>query len=454
MVRSTLNSWDYSFALEFAGIKNGSMIVSRMQDHSVETADGALHMMVNLGLGKGLTLLTSVDGGETWNESISLTDSGPFSSSDIQLSDDGSTLMVTYLGANNVVTFISYSWDDSANNWIEINSTELSTESFNPFTVLPTLDIGPTGRIWSSYASPESEGLKLTVQFSDDGGGTWSILETVVPTGDSGVAKVIVSGSTVGVVVATENSLSWLTYQNGQWITEVISLDGTAGAFSSHFSSVVVGNDIYLCNITPTGEAQLFVNRAQDGEWISVNVPELTDLSVTTTQVSLSDEGVLYVIVDDPENGSLKILASSDGGDSWGSQSVPFPAYLAGYPLRFETPEYFNGDLVISVQVGLGGASGVSWLIEIRVDVNGNFVVVDLGDESLQAGMGLASLIEFKDLINSVELSETLNLVDAPTANSVLNTVESMNNSLQDHESSTDVEIIQLQESDCFQFLL
>jgi hypothetical protein len=398
------DSVNYSFGNEFLGLRNGSMIVSRMQDHTVETSDGALHMVVNLGLGKGLTLLSSLDNGESWVETVSIPESGPFTSSDIQLSPDGSTLMLTYLGAHNVVTFASYSYDESSNGWVEVANTELSTEGHNPFSVLPTIDIGPTGRIWSSFASPDENGLKLTVQYSDDDGTTWSVLETVVSTGTSGVAKVIATGSGVGIVVATENSLSWITYENGNWVTEVISSDGTAGAFSSHFSTVVVGNDIYLCNITPDGEAQLFKFNSADGEWTSVQVPELENLETTTVQTSFSDEGVLYVIVDDPENSSLKILASSDGGESWTSESVFYPANLAGYPLRFDTPEYFSGDLVITVQVDIG--SNVGGVIEIRIDLDSLFGIALQQSEPVPIELAVNDLFDFETAPSSIETSD------------------------------------------------
>ncbi len=49
------------------GVQASYLIVSRPQDHMVQTADGVLHMLINRGLGEGLVLVSSDDGGATWD---------------------------------------------------------------------------------------------------------------------------------------------------------------------------------------------------------------------------------------------------------------------------------------------------------------------------------------------------------------------------------------------------
>jgi hypothetical protein len=140
------------------------MISYRHQQHSWQTADGYLHLMVNTGLpfdggGNGLTLYTSANNGQTWTADLSLANSGSFSTSDGLLV--GNTLDLAYSG-NDVgggveggsIFYVVLTYNPTLHTWSAGPSTSVYAASSNSAQYValnPAIVVDAQNRIWCAY---------------------------------------------------------------------------------------------------------------------------------------------------------------------------------------------------------------------------------------------------------------------------------------------------------------
>jgi hypothetical protein len=353
------------------GVQASYLIVSRPQDHMVQTADGVLHMVINRGLGEGLVLVSSDDGGATWDSVFRFGFGNPLSTSDIRLIDGQDMMIVSYLNGGNNVAFAMFAYDPMTGLWTEIAGSVVDRDLDAPDTVHPTVVLAPDGTILIAYTDEVEGGLRVVLQQSFDNGLTWT--ETVLsqPGVDIGSARAIAVGDTEGVIYSNSDTMYWLTWDDsGVWHMEVIDPAGTVGSFASHFSSITLDDVVIVANVGSDLVLRVMWLDGATGDWSEAVLPT-GRMPVTNVQISISDDtGFIYVTFDDVSSpGGLVVMESRDGGKTWDLEAlVQTPADMVSPPTRFEAPEHFSGDLVITMQVLAPGEAEGLYVHSIDVD--------------------------------------------------------------------------------------
>lgn len=357
--------------------KAGFMITTRMQDHMVTTSDGDLHMLINRGVSAGLTMLTSTDGGLSWTESFIFGNTGRYSTSDMRMANTEDTLCVAYTTAEGKVAFRIMTYDPAANVWTVELHRIVDNDSLNVQSVHPTLALSDNGRVLISYTEETDAGLRVVVTWSDDLGSTWDTTEETIAGVDAGSTRIFSTGNgTTGLLYATKDGIEWATYdpRSDVWQSETIAGKGVAGKYCSHFSTTVVGDNIVVAYADTDGNLRVLRYNGNTETWSDPVRPDGTKpINVTTAQISASDDGDLYIIFDDADKGVLVVMESTDGGKTWHNEAVlDSPASLTASPTRFESPEHFEGDLVITEQIQSPDNDKVTGLYYHIVDVDGS----------------------------------------------------------------------------------
>ncbi|MBL4812908.1 MAG: hypothetical protein JKX69_11270, partial [Rhodobacteraceae bacterium] len=158
---------------ESAGYGAGWMIVSRMQDHIVETSDGHIHVLLNRGTDLGLTMISTSDDGDSWSISQLIDDSGKTSTSDIRLLEGTDDLVMTFVTDDEYVAYATMSYDLETGSWAEEDVFLLDHLEYSARSVHPTITVLSNGRILIGYTEQVGEGLRITLSWSDDSGATW-----------------------------------------------------------------------------------------------------------------------------------------------------------------------------------------------------------------------------------------------------------------------------------------
>jgi hypothetical protein len=198
--------------------------------------------------------------------------------------------------------------------------------------------------------------LALTVKSSTDGGTTWTDenFDQLRSNVAEGSARMVTTSEEVGVLYTADDALRWAAQESdGDWESQLLLTygDEQAAAGGSHFSAVVDGDDIYVA--TNDGDQRLvFLSYdGSTGEWGAAVT--LTDYeSASYMEIGLSADGNIYIAFDDREDDILRVLESTDGGDSFHDYAeLEFaPGFDTGNP-RMEMPSYFYGDLPVLQQV-------------------------------------------------------------------------------------------------------
>jgi hypothetical protein len=355
------------------GTNASYLIVSRPQDHMLETADGVLHMVINRGLGHGLTLVSSRDGGASWDAIYSFGPGNPLSTSDIRLIDGQDVMIVSYLNAANNVAFAMLGYDPFTGGWTLLADSVADRRLDSPDSVHASIVLAPDGTLLMAYTDELDGGLRLTLQQSTDGGQTWTGISLDQPGVDFGSARVLAADETEGIVYSNAEAMYWVTWDaTGAWHMEVIDPAGTVGQFASHFSTVTEDGDVILANVGTDLVLRVMWLDGDTGDWSAPVLP-IGDLPATNVQISRADDtGHLYIVYDDVNHpGSLVVLESRNGGLTWETEALlQTPPDMVSPPTRFEAPEHFTGDLVVTQQI-LTGTAGEEGLYFHSVDVNG-----------------------------------------------------------------------------------
>ncbi len=333
----------------FWGWKANAITVSRMQDKIIETPDGAIHIVLNEGRFAGLTLRSSYDNGATWDETYRFEDTGRFSTAHLQMLPDGETLTVSFQGDDGEIYYQALDYDADTHGWSALADPSLAVEGIASGRVsLPNHLVAEDGTIYAVAIQSNIFAPRITLSSSEDGGASWSTETTRFPDHEAASARLVSTPEVTGVLLATDTNISWLDGATGA-LEEVSDL-GSYQVFASHYSVTVVGNDIYLANVTEeeTPQLEFFIYDGDTRSWSERISPDHTFASEAYVQLSSNEEGHLYMTFDEIGTGLVRVLESVDGGLTWDIETdiVVESGVEAGFT-RMVAPEYFTEDLVI-----------------------------------------------------------------------------------------------------------
>ncbi len=332
------------------------IIVSRMQDHIVETDDGNLHMLINTASDNVLTMLTSTDGGESWAEA------GTFfgnvnrnSSSDFRLSEsEDGVAMVSYANLRSGISYGELAYDEATGTWSETFKSIVRLGDINPLGTNPTVTQGASGNLFMAYSVENEVGLEGRLSVSLDGGESWSELDVFDEDVGAGSLRVVPTDTSFGILYVNALEVTWVTYDLGEseWSYEVIAEVGALGRYSSHFSSTMYEGDIYLATVSHDFEISFLHYDSDTDTWSEAVTPEITPSGdISSVQMSADANGNLYMSYDNDAEGTLEVIKSTDEGQTWEEFAImEVPGWLSSTPTRFEAPENFDDELPIVVQ--------------------------------------------------------------------------------------------------------
>ena len=127
------------------------IISYRHQEHLWQSADGALHIVINRGTltpGPGLALFTSLDGGLSWQLQRSFPDTDGDSVSDGQFAGNTLLLMNQTVGGN--LVFRRLAWDAAARSWtLQQEETAWASDQFA--AVNASVAVDAQGTVWCAF---------------------------------------------------------------------------------------------------------------------------------------------------------------------------------------------------------------------------------------------------------------------------------------------------------------
>lgn len=262
-------------------------------------------------LDAGFPLFKSSDGGASWNQLTNL----PLSNSPIADlvfdSSASSTLYVTREGGDILET------TDGGESWRVLMGRNGALFSFAPLLVDPR---SPSTLYAGSFAA--FQGLVTPVPFDDglgsiskstDGGATWSVIRTGIPTGTTVISLAMDAG---GVLYATYSSASGAgivkSLDAGQsWsVTDAISKSGSYSVLAASQSLIYAGYS------NSDSNAGGILKSADGTNWLAANAG-LDFIDIRTLKPDLTHPGVVYA------GGAGGVFKSVDSAATWSALGSP-----------------------------------------------------------------------------------------------------------------------------------
>ncbi len=342
---------------------NDRMISFRHQERMWQTADGALHLVINRGTSSpgALVLYSSFDGGRQWAEALAFADTGNESTLDGELR--GTRLSTVYSEAGGTLRHRVLQYDTTTRTWLtQLNEVALADpvlSAQNPAAVTDR-----QGVVWCAFlARDRSSGdfsLRLARRAPD---GTWALASDVF--GGSGRSKArsarpVLTPEGVGIAFRVRNVLSWASRVDGAslsaaWDQRQIHVDTAEpdlnDPFASHFSAVADDSQAIHLAVVDDGNVLYFRRDPVLGTW---SAPRNVDGARRSVYVKIGWNGEKVFVSIPTNNGAGVVLASADGGSSFveaHSLIVPPPSVGVSYDFsRHEMPSRWLGALPILQQ--------------------------------------------------------------------------------------------------------
>ncbi len=340
---------------------NEGMISSRFQDHSWVTDDGAVHVMANTN--GQLSLYSSDDNGQSWDDTATLTNSSGSSRADGVIVD-GQLYEVYTTGTGGIaLSILNYSEDDVS--WT-VESTVVYPSPASLRLERPSITVTDDGTIVvACTATDRATGqASLRVGYSEDQGETWTIVDQGIEnTKEDGrmSGDIVATDDGVGLLYTNGNTLNWIDYSEdaptGSKLEPerlLVKGDTQRDPNGTHFSSVT-DEDGNIHVATNNGEQRVVYLRYDNAtdEWD--DPVEITSYrSGSYMQISILEDGSIKIAYEVNAGGErfLEVSESVDGGDSW-SVDARLTQDLVANPgnARLETPAYAQDTLPVFQQV-------------------------------------------------------------------------------------------------------
>lgn len=353
-----------------------ALTVSRMQDKMVVTPDGAMHVVIGGGARRDMAIYTSEDGGATWDRGALIADTGEYSTAHVDLLDDGETLTISYQDVEGDIRYQTLGYSPEEISWTSMGDAVTVVSGNRPISLsLPNHVEAVDGTLYVLSMGASLFVEKVNISTSLDGGETWETEVARLPGVDLASVRILSTSEVTGAIVATDEYISWYDLMDPDAKLEPISEFGSFAVLASHYSATIVGNDIYLANVTTEAAPQVEVFKfdGDTGEWSDrLDVPHTFEAEAYV-QFSSNPEGHLYLTFDDYQSSRVRVLESLDGGATWEIKAdIDVGPYVEPAFTRIVAPEYFTEDLVIFQMVQPRDGSNFYGVSSVVVDVDGD----------------------------------------------------------------------------------
>ena len=347
---------------------NERMISYRHQQHLVQSADGALHLLVNRGTltpGPGLSLYSSFDGGNTWSLMQNFAGTDDKSTGDLQLTGDD--LSMVYHTAAQVIMFAQLHYDSVLRTW-SLLLLQQAFASSQWAALNPALAIDSMGTVWVGFLAKSLRRANAVGNIrvvNRVGGGTlWTDPGlTFGPTDNQAVERsarpVVVPGG-MGMVWTVHNVTYWSLRDNAlpdnsAWSTATIytgvSESTSSDPYASHFN--VTTDDqgsVHLISIE-NYDVLYFSYSALTGQW---SAPQVVDDSRKVAYAQMGLVNGKLAVAFSVQRGKGGLAIANPPGAPW---TLSYDLQLlAAYPgvnyntARVEIPTRCSGNLPILQQ--------------------------------------------------------------------------------------------------------
>lgn len=329
------------------------MISYRHQEHMWQTADGALHLVMNRGgldPATGLGLYTSFDGGRTWVVQLNWPGAGNQSTADGVLA--GSRLSMVYSTDTGAIVYNDLRYDTGTRTWSQLQSeTVFAPGAFTAEN--PTVAVDDNGTTWVVYVTTELATGALRINLAARAAGSAPWVDSGLVFGGAGApdagrsARLFAVAGGMTMLYKVGQTLTWATRPNSAdtrapW-TESVLFVGTPQAphdpYASHFS-IVADSQKNLHFVMADGEKLYYFRYSgRNRSWGAGRVLDRT-AAVKYCQVSITADDRLMVVYNDA-SGDSRVMQSLNRGVSFTSIALlrPTPVDGATYTYaRVETP--------------------------------------------------------------------------------------------------------------------
>jgi hypothetical protein len=346
------------------------MISYRHQEHMWQTADGALHLVLNRGAlqpGPGLSLFSSFDGGSTWSfmQNFANTDDDATADGVLQ----GDDLSLVYPTVDGAIAFAELHYNSVVRSW-SLTGAATAFWSSQFAGLNPALAVDSTGTIWCAFVAREranwrkDTNIRMVNRVS--GGPFWTDTGLVFgPTDDQSIersARPVRTANGMGMVYSVRGSTFWATRTNGMpdnvpWSTSTIYVSSyptspKSDPYASHFSVATdASGTIHM--VVADNYQVLYFRYSGAGSWTPVVMLDTGSKKAGYPQIGVVN-GKLAVAFSLHQGDKSLLLVSADNGITFSTVAqLVHPAASGGVTYgtaRVEIPTRATGTLAVLQQ--------------------------------------------------------------------------------------------------------
>jgi hypothetical protein len=340
-----------------------TIISFRNQVHSWQTADGAVHLMVNQGTQGadiGLALYSSYDGGSTWireftvPDTIDATEDGELTSS----TSSGATLQFVYntVKGGASIRLGSATYAVATQSW-SLGNIQTAYSQSGMVPSIPAFTIDDQGNYWCAFtvANRKQQTDEEILIYLAAGSSQWQQTGVLFGTPDDSTehsARPLPFVGGVAALYQDDTTLYWAYRLDGApitapWTTVVLATDlppESADPYGTHYSVVADADDnLYLAYVTSAADLIYTSYTSSAATWQpSQQLAGSSTISVYP-EVTLSGGSVMLFVNDGSD---VSAYQSTDGGETFTlTQTLTHPPIVSGSGIsygqpRVESPRY------------------------------------------------------------------------------------------------------------------
>jgi hypothetical protein len=291
------------------------MISYRDQNHSWQSSDSAIHLVVNLGstpAGKGLALYSSFDNGVTWTQMFTLASTDGASTDDGVLTNTptGATLQLVYSTSPNIGTimYATAIYDSSSQSWT-LASTQTAFSSPGIVASNPAFAADTAGNLWCGFTEEVSATLEYQEELIYQAAGTQQWVDTGLILGQvdnttQHSARPVPYVGGVGVIYEDENTLYWAYRLNGSaynapWVTSTLYVGlppESSDPYDTHYSVVAdSSNNLYLAFVSAPADLTFAIFSSDANAWTYLQTLETSASSAAYPEISIAGGNLMLM---------------------------------------------------------------------------------------------------------------------------------------------------------------